>query len=89
MTLSFPYPRRRYEDAINHFSLAILEDPLDHVFYSNRSACFASLKDFKRALKARALPSLKLRRPQSPRSMQGNLGPDETRPRGLPATIRS
>lgn len=42
---------RRYEDAVNAFSLAILEDPTDHVFLSNRSACFASLKDFKRALK--------------------------------------
>lgn len=39
----------KYEEAINHFTLAILEDGADAVFYSNRSACYAALKQFDRA----------------------------------------
>jgi len=39
----------KYEEAVNHFTLAILEDPSDHVFYSNRSACYANLGDYDKA----------------------------------------
>jgi tetratricopeptide (TPR) repeat protein len=39
----------KFEEAINHFTLAILEDGGDAVFYSNRSACYAALKQFDRA----------------------------------------
>jgi len=33
-----------YEESIKHFSDAIEADPNDHIFYSNRSGAFASLK---------------------------------------------
>mmetsp|Transcript_38599 Transcript_38599/g.64947 ORF Transcript_38599/g.64947 Transcript_38599/m.64947 type:complete len:717 (+) Transcript_38599:438-2588(+) len=39
----------KYEEAINQFTLAILEDGNDHVFYSNRSASYANLGQFDRA----------------------------------------
>jgi heat shock protein 1/8 len=39
----------KYEEAVNHFTLAILEDPTDHVFYSNRSASYANLGDHDKA----------------------------------------
>ena len=32
-----------FDAAAKHFSAAIDEDPTDHVFYSNRSACYASV----------------------------------------------
>ena len=33
-----------YQTAIKHFSDAIELDPTNHVLFSNRSACFASLR---------------------------------------------
>ena len=39
-----------FDKAIEYFSQAISIDPNDHVFYSNRSACYASLKDYSKAL---------------------------------------
>jgi stress-induced-phosphoprotein 1 len=39
-----------FEQAIDFFTKAISIDPNDHVFYSNRSACYASLKDYEKAL---------------------------------------
>ncbi|KAK9717136.1 Hsp90 cochaperone [Basidiobolus ranarum] len=39
-----------YENAIKYFSEAIELTPDNHVFYSNRSACFASLKQYEKAL---------------------------------------
>jgi len=36
----------KYDEAINQFTLAILEDGNDHVFYSNRSASYANLGQF-------------------------------------------
>ena len=39
-----------FEQAIKCFSEAISIDPNDHVFYSNRSACYASLKEYSKAL---------------------------------------
>ena len=39
-----------YEKAIEYFTKAISIDPNDHVFYSNRSACYSSQKDYAKAL---------------------------------------
>ena len=39
-----------YEKAIEYFTTAISIDPTDHVFYSNRSACYSSLKEYTKAL---------------------------------------
>jgi len=39
-----------FEVAAEHFSDAIQEDPTDHVFFSNRSGCYASLSDYTKAL---------------------------------------
>jgi stress-induced-phosphoprotein 1 len=41
---------KKYEEAIGHFTKAIEHNPNDHVFYSNRSACYASLEDYDKAL---------------------------------------
>ncbi|KAI8892660.1 hypothetical protein BC833DRAFT_638652 [Globomyces pollinis-pini] len=40
-----------YQTAINYFTQAIENDPINHVLYSNRSACYASLKNFTEAVK--------------------------------------
>ncbi|KAF9130039.1 Hsp90 cochaperone [Mortierella sp. 14UC] len=39
-----------YPTAIDHFSKAIELDPTNHVLFSNRSACFASQKNYEKAL---------------------------------------
>ncbi|KAL1917433.1 uncharacterized protein VTP21DRAFT_3826 [Calcarisporiella thermophila] len=41
---------KNYEVAIEHFTKAIELDPTNHVLYSNRSASYASLKQYERAL---------------------------------------
>jgi tetratricopeptide (TPR) repeat protein len=33
----------KFDEAAKHFTDALNEDPTDHVFYSNRSACYASV----------------------------------------------
>lgn len=33
----------KFDEAAKHFTDAIAEDPTDHIFYSNRSACYASV----------------------------------------------
>jgi len=40
-----------FKTAITHFTEAIKHDPTDHVFFSNRSACYASLEKYEEALK--------------------------------------
>ncbi len=40
----------KFEDAVNYFTKAISANPNDHVFYSNRSGAYASLKLYDEAL---------------------------------------
>jgi len=44
------FQEKNYQEAIEHFTKAIEADPNDHVFYSNRSACYASLQNYESAL---------------------------------------
>ena len=44
------FSAQNFEEAIKHFSAAINEDPTDHVFFSNRSACYSSLGQFEKGL---------------------------------------
>lgn len=44
------FTAKNYKEAIKHFTEAISHDANDHVFYSNRSACYASLEDYEKAL---------------------------------------
>jgi len=44
------FAKKEYEEAIKHFTKAIELNPNDHVFYSNRSASYASLGKFEEAL---------------------------------------
>jgi len=44
------FSAKSYEEAIKHFTEAIGHDPTDHVFFSNRSACLASLERYEQAL---------------------------------------
>lgn len=44
------FSAKNYAEAIKHFTEAIQHDPSDHVFYSNRSACYASLSQYQEAL---------------------------------------
>mmetsp|Transcript_96606 Transcript_96606/g.201906 ORF Transcript_96606/g.201906 Transcript_96606/m.201906 type:complete len:611 (-) Transcript_96606:110-1942(-) len=44
------FQAKRFAEAIEHFTEAIKEDPTDHVFFSNRSACYASLEKYDKAL---------------------------------------
>ena len=44
------FSAKDYPTAIKHFSSAIEADPNDHVFYSNRSACYACLEQYDKAL---------------------------------------
>lgn len=44
------FQAKNFPEAIKHFTEAIGFDPTDHVFYSNRSACYASLEKYEEAL---------------------------------------
>jgi len=44
------FAAKNFEEAIGHFTEAIQADPGDHLFYSNRSACCASLERYQEAL---------------------------------------
>ena len=39
-----------FYEAIEHFTKAIELNPSDHIFYSNRSGAYASLKQYSKAL---------------------------------------
>ncbi|KAG5513636.1 hypothetical protein PMAC_000674 [Pneumocystis sp. 'macacae'] len=45
------FSAKKYEEAIKMYTEAIVLEPENHVLYSNRSACYASLKNFDEALK--------------------------------------
>ena len=44
------FQAQNFEEALQHFTKAIELNPNDHVFYSNRSGCHASLKNYEKAL---------------------------------------
>ncbi|CAE7425255.1 unnamed protein product [Symbiodinium pilosum] len=44
------FQAKNFKEAIKHFTEAIKHDPSDHVFFSNRSACYASLEQYDKAL---------------------------------------
>lgn len=44
------FQAKNFKEAIKHFTDAIGFDPTDHVFYSNRSACYASIEEYEKAL---------------------------------------
>jgi len=44
------FSAKQYQDAIGHFTEAIAHDPTDHVFFSNRSACYSSVEKYSEAL---------------------------------------
>jgi stress-induced-phosphoprotein 1 len=41
----------QYEEAVNYFTDAIAMDEINAILFSNRSAAYASLKDYRNALK--------------------------------------
>ncbi|KAK8250569.1 hypothetical protein HDK77DRAFT_461272 [Phyllosticta capitalensis] len=43
------FAEKKFPEAIDKFTQAIELDPQNHVLYSNRSGCFASMKDFEHA----------------------------------------
>jgi len=45
------FSAKSFPAAIAHFTEAIKFDPTDHVFFSNRSACYASTEQYENALK--------------------------------------
>jgi len=44
------FQEKDYKTAIEHFTEAIKNDPTDHLFYSNRSACYANIQEYQKAL---------------------------------------
>mmetsp|Transcript_16735 Transcript_16735/g.37030 ORF Transcript_16735/g.37030 Transcript_16735/m.37030 type:complete len:567 (-) Transcript_16735:228-1928(-) len=44
------FAAKSFTEAIGHFTEAIQADPSDHLFYSNRSACYASVERYQEAL---------------------------------------
>eukprot|EP00933_Yihiella_yeosuensis_P042745 TRINITY_DN3741_c2_g1_i1.p1 TRINITY_DN3741_c2_g1~~TRINITY_DN3741_c2_g1_i1.p1 ORF type:complete len:587 (+),score=204.88 TRINITY_DN3741_c2_g1_i1:96-1856(+) len=44
------FQTKDFKEAIKHFTEAIENDPTDHVFFSNRSACYSSLDQYEKAL---------------------------------------
>jgi len=41
---------KKWKEAAEHYTKALAQDPFDHVFYSNRSACYAESEEFEKAL---------------------------------------
>jgi len=44
------FTAKNYDEAIDCFSQGIAIDPSNHVLYSNRSACYAGLQDWTKAI---------------------------------------
>lgn len=44
------FAAKEFQEAIKHFTEAIGHDPTDHVFFSNRSACYTSLQEYQKGL---------------------------------------
>lgn len=44
------FSAKKFPEAIEHFTKAIELNPNDHVFFSNRSACYANLEEYDKAL---------------------------------------
>ncbi len=44
------FQEKKFQEAIDHFTHAINENPSDHTLYSNRSACYYNLNKFGEAL---------------------------------------
>jgi len=42
---------KKWKEAIESYTKALEQDPFDHVFYSNRSACYAESEEFDKALR--------------------------------------
>jgi len=45
------FSAKKWKDAIENYTKAMEQDPFDHVFFSNRSACYAESEEFEKALK--------------------------------------
>jgi tetratricopeptide (TPR) repeat protein len=45
------FKQKLFEKAVLHYTKAIELDSSDHIFYSNRSGCYTSMKKFDLALK--------------------------------------
>jgi len=42
---------KKWKEAAEQYTKALAQDPFDHVFYSNRSACYAEQEDYEKALR--------------------------------------
>jgi len=45
------FSAKKWQDAVDCYTKAMEQNPFDHVFFSNRSACYAELEEFEKALK--------------------------------------
>eukprot|EP00928_Gymnodinium_smaydae_P024349 TRINITY_DN19722_c0_g1_i1.p1 TRINITY_DN19722_c0_g1~~TRINITY_DN19722_c0_g1_i1.p1 ORF type:complete len:418 (+),score=109.73 TRINITY_DN19722_c0_g1_i1:52-1305(+) len=45
------FSSKKWKEACEFYTKALEQDPFDHVFYSNRSACYAESEEFEKALK--------------------------------------
>jgi len=44
------FAAKKWKDAADHYTKALEQDPFDHVFYSNRSACYAEDGEYEKSL---------------------------------------
>lgn len=44
------FAAKRWKEAVDHYTAAMEQDPFDHVFFSNRSACYAEDDQFDKAI---------------------------------------
>jgi len=45
------FSAKKWKEGIESYTKAMAQDPVDHVFFSNRSACYAESEEFDKALK--------------------------------------